>query len=153
MGWPGLSALVMAASIATHPSLAADQRRGRQPDLTLTSNEEAIAAYRAQTECEGKWFDVIKIGLMVDNITAGDARYLRQQNMMVISQTVAARWNTFAGLAAEKGCGSTARTLYLYVIETFTGSAYAAMRQRAQIGIDDLRAAQVRDSAVQRLPE
>jgi hypothetical protein len=31
--------------------------------------------------------------------------------------------------------------MYDYVIRVFVGGAYAGLRQRAQIGIDDLRAA------------
>ncbi len=102
---------------------------------------DLIASYRTAPECEGQGFDLIRLFLQTEGFTAEAARAQRQSNMLAISQTVASRWNAFAGAAAAKGCGPTARALYLYVIETFTGSAYAAMRQRAQIGIDDLRAA------------
>lgn len=39
------------------------------------------------------------------------------------------------------GCREDARKMYDYVIRVFVGGAYAGLRQRAQIGIDDLRAA------------
>jgi hypothetical protein len=45
----------------------------------------------------------------------------------------------FADTARDHGCKDTARSLYDTVIATYTGSAYAALRQRAQIGIGDLR--------------
>lgn len=41
--------------------------------------------------------------------------------------------------AKKAGCREAARALYDIVIEVFIGSGYAALRQRAQIGIDDLR--------------
>ena len=44
-----------------------------------------------------------------------------------------------ADAAREHGCKKVARGLYDTVIATYTGGAYAALRQRAQIGIDDLR--------------
>lgn len=44
-----------------------------------------------------------------------------------------------ADAAREHGCKKVARGLYDRVIATYTGAAYAALRQRAQIGIDDLR--------------
>jgi hypothetical protein len=44
-----------------------------------------------------------------------------------------------ADAARDHGCKDAARRLYDAVIGTYTGSAYAALRQRAQIGIDDLR--------------
>ncbi len=46
---------------------------------------------------------------------------------------------TVADAARDHGCKQVARRLYDTVIATYTGSAYAALRQRAQIGIDDLR--------------
>jgi hypothetical protein len=44
-----------------------------------------------------------------------------------------------ADAAREHGCNKVARGLYDGVIATHTGGAYAALRQRAQIGVDDLR--------------
>ena len=56
--------------------------------------------------------------------------------------------NEVAGLYEKIGCAAKARETYLFVIETFIGIGYSAMRQRAQIGIDDLRASsQARPSA------
>jgi len=49
--------------------------------------------------------------------------------------------NRLAGAAMAKGCREVARDTYLSVITEYTGTAYAALRQRAQIGLDDLRAA------------
>ena len=44
-----------------------------------------------------------------------------------------------ADAARQHRCPDVARGLYDAVIATYTGSAYAALRQRAQIGIEDLR--------------
>jgi hypothetical protein len=44
-----------------------------------------------------------------------------------------------ADAARQHRCTKVARDLYDTVIATYTGSAYAALRQRAQIGIEDLR--------------
>jgi len=44
-----------------------------------------------------------------------------------------------ADAARDHGCKEVARHLYDTVIATYTGSAYAALRQRAEIGIEDLR--------------
>lgn len=38
------------------------------------------------------------------------------------------------------GCLDEADNLYRHIIMTFTGTAYAGVRQRAQIGVDDVRA-------------
>lgn len=44
-----------------------------------------------------------------------------------------------ADVAQQHGCRGVARGLYDTVVATYTGSAYAALRQRAQISIEDLR--------------
>ena len=41
--------------------------------------------------------------------------------------------------AREHGCVGAARGLYDFVISTYIGGAYTAFRERARIGIDDLR--------------
>jgi hypothetical protein len=46
--------------------------------------------------------------------------------------------------ASEHGCPDTARKLYRYVIETYIGLGYTAHRQRAEIGLADLRGSDVR---------
>jgi hypothetical protein len=43
--------------------------------------------------------------------------------------------------AAAHGCPEVARALYLTVIETYIGVGYAALRQRAEIGLAELREA------------
>jgi hypothetical protein len=44
-----------------------------------------------------------------------------------------------AEAARDHGCNEVARGIYDSVIATYTGAAYASLRQRAQIGIEDLR--------------
>jgi hypothetical protein len=44
-----------------------------------------------------------------------------------------------ADAARQHRCSEVARHLYDVVIATYTGRAYAGLRQRAQIGIEDLR--------------
>ena len=43
-----------------------------------------------------------------------------------------------ADAARKAGCNKAARAVYDYVIGVFVGSGYAALRQRAEIGIQDL---------------
>ena len=43
-----------------------------------------------------------------------------------------------ADAARKAGCNKEARAVYDYVIAVFVGSGYAALRQRAEIGIKDL---------------
>jgi len=43
-----------------------------------------------------------------------------------------------ADAARKAGCNKEARAIYDYVVGVFVGSGYAALRQRAEIGIQDL---------------
>ena len=43
-----------------------------------------------------------------------------------------------ADAARKAGCNKEARAVYDYVIAVFVGSGYAALRQRAELGIQDL---------------
>ena len=45
-----------------------------------------------------------------------------------------------ADAARKAGCNKEARAVYDYVIAVFVGSGYGALRQRAEIGIQDLGA-------------
>jgi hypothetical protein len=49
-----------------------------------------------------------------------------------------------ADSARKRGCLDFADGVYRYVISTFIGAGYAAHRQRAQIGLDDIRAVRTR---------
>ena len=49
-----------------------------------------------------------------------------------------------ADSARKRGCLDFADGVYRYVISTFIGTGYAAHRQRAQIGLDDIRAVRTR---------
>ena len=43
-----------------------------------------------------------------------------------------------ADAARKAGCSKEARAIYDYIVAVFVGSGYAALRQRAEIGIQDL---------------
>jgi len=44
-------------------------------------------------------------------------------------------------IARTRRCNAIAREAFLEVIEVYVGSDFAALRQRAQVGVDDIRAA------------
>lgn len=56
-------------------------------------------------------------------------------------QLAAADYNNVASAFLRVECPDRARDVYLLVIDKFVGEAYAAARQRARIGIDDIREA------------
>jgi hypothetical protein len=69
------------------------------------------------------------------------AKYVAGELDDLESRQLAAGWLLDVGdAAAEHGCPEEARMTYQFVIKVFIGEGYAAHRQRAQIGLDDLRA-------------
>jgi hypothetical protein len=116
--------------------------------LRLFISAEQLAEYRKDPDCEGETYRVLGLALEVEDISFDAALYARKPDALEKGQLVASDYNRVAQAAADKGCRALARSLFLKVMETYVGSGYAAMRQRAQIGIEDLR-----DAATRGTPE
>ena len=123
-----------------HQPLSRVKTPTSQPPIDLLS-DDMLDRYRAEPGCSGKLHDAVLTMLEVGDLAAIGARHVRAPDMLQKGQIAAAAYNRTAQVAADKGCPVVARTLWLTVIEQYVGSGYAAMWQRAQIGIDDLRAA------------
>jgi hypothetical protein len=109
----------------------------------IENTASTLDHYRAAAECEGKDYDdVMALGNQSADLPTLDGA-AGFQITLNLRQRVAHIMIELAEDADAKGCVKTARKTYLAIIDTFTGSAYEAVRQRAQIGIDDLRAAQM----------
>lgn len=102
--------------------------------------QKDLAIYAEIPSCEGDMYSAI---LTLANGLVG---ITDQGNKLMTSRVfdyrTVAGWglNKLAGEAMAKHCLPQARAVYLSIIETFTRSSYAAIRQRAQIGVDDVRA-------------
>ncbi len=72
---------------------------------------------------------------------SGIGTLLEEEQNLPAREMAAGYTLTAADVAAIQGCPAIAHDLYHLVINTYTGGAYAAYRQRAEIGLDDLRAA------------
>ena len=92
------------------------------------------------------------IGLLANaaEIQAEGAIASEKPGALEVAQQAASTINDLADKQARRGCTEIAHSLYMRVIDTFVGSAYAAQRQHAQIGLDDLRAAASTVSGPQR---
>lgn len=67
-------------------------------------------------------------------------RYMGQKVMQAISPIVVEARFTLADALLEASCLDAADKIYRGTVSTFTGSRFEAARQRALIGIDDVRA-------------
>ena len=110
---------------------------------------DIMKRYKDAPECEGK--DYADFISMENRISEGVPDTPPELIWVVekLRESAAHSMIEVAEYATEKHCPQTARKTYLAVIDTFTGSDYAAVRQRAQIGIDDLRAAQMQVKGAQ----
>ena len=132
-------------------SVAAEKTKGSQGQAQKPTADigprpighELLEDYRAEPGCENRYFDALRNSLAIDDLGVRARIYARRPDALEYGQQAAINYNQAAQVAADKGCPAIARGLWLSVIEQFTGSGYAAQRQRAQIGIDDLRSAAI----------
>jgi len=106
--------------------LAEAQRR--MYDLTHNPLNAFLAGPRG--DCKSKSLGEAAASAMFAGIATDDLS-LRQQGAGWVLDV--------ADGAADHGCPDLARKLYRHVIETYIGWGYAAHRQRAEIGLADLR--------------
>jgi len=105
---------------------AASERR--MYDLTHNPLDAFLAGPRG--DCKSKSLGEAAASAMYVGIATDDLS-LRQQGAGWVLDV--------ADGAADHGCPDLARKLYRHVIETYIGWGYAAHRQRAEIGLADLR--------------
>ncbi len=110
----------------------------------IPAAQSAYTAYADAQACDGPELAVL---LEIMDVRMSFARAsLVTDNMGATSDGTGVAHKTglayvaLGDLALSKGCSGEARSLYLTVVETFTGEVFSALRQRAGIGIDDLRA-------------
>lgn len=136
--------LVVAALLVAAGASGAPREPKPAGDSTRTTMEELLDKFRAAPGCDTGLIGTIKLLIEVSDVIARGAQAARQRDAVEMSQWPARYQNRVAQAAADKGCSDLARELYLDVIDRYTGTAYAAMRERARIGIDDLRASRSR---------
>jgi hypothetical protein len=116
---------------------------------------QLIDKFSAKPGCDRDIFNLAKSVINVEVVIAqtkldtlrikseSRSRYIEDIPYAIEAVQVAvSEFNDLAYAAQKKGCLTMARDLYLEVIERFIGSSFEAMRQRAQIGLDDIREAQ-----------
>ena len=76
----------------------------------------------------------------LDNVLAFTGALAANDQLPLLYLQHTAAWRLDAAdAAASYGCPDLAKAIYQNVIRTYVGSGYAAYRQRAEIGLDDLR--------------
>jgi hypothetical protein len=135
---PLFTAIVLAgcASSAPPPSpvygenYANSYENVQRRDRTVHSNIDKFLA-GPQGDCQAESLDK---ALTIARRAEADA------NDLSTLQRTASWFLDAADAAASHGCPDRAKAIYHYVIATYIGSGYAAHRQRAEIGLADLRA-------------
>lgn len=138
-----LKLVLRSAALACGLSSAAAAQSASDFYPNIPAAQSAYQAYADTKDCAGAEFvDLLDI---LDARTAFAKSNLVTDNMGVstngvdiVNQTGLA-YVAIGDLAGSKGCAKEARSIYLAVIESFTGVDFAALRERAMIGIDDLR--------------
>lgn len=117
--------------------LEAEQRASLRKEIAHV--RAPLLAFRKEpdspTRCESQNLSTAKIRAMAVLATAGKSDSL-DWSVPLVSASL-----DVADGAKDAGCAKTAKGLYDIVIRAYVGSAFAALRQRAEIGLSDLRSA------------
>ena len=102
----------------------------------------ALEQFKANPDCDGQHAHVVKekIAELEENVSTFNTIKMRQY------ERKARQWHTdltfrFANHAVENGCLDHADQVYRRLIEFYAGPAYSGIRDRARLGIEDVRAA------------
>jgi hypothetical protein len=102
-------------------------------DASMKASESlALYAKSPHTNCNGPELDEA-------TETATAAVSLSQRHELGIRISAGGQLLSVADTAKSKGCMQQARAIYDEVLRVFAGGAYAGLRDRAMIGIQDLR--------------
>ena len=136
-----LTGFTIAFVVAGSPAPAVGRPKSELSDIKeYVVSDDELTKFRAEPGCSGPQFDAVQEALLIGSIHSMTDRRTHSPDAFTNSQAVAQAINKAAQVATDKGCTDIARRWWLNVIEHYVGSGYAAMRQRAQVGIDDLRA-------------
>jgi hypothetical protein len=143
-----LSCVTLAACAPAGTSYPSARARadesGRQLDDLFAEHrgklDAALAAYAVAPACADPAFNeamaealLLEVGIETDQPSL-------LQRMRDNRDYAGMSLNQLGEDAVKKKCRNEARKAFLTVIETLTGNSYASIRQRAQIGLDDVRA-------------
>jgi len=90
-----------------------------------------IQAYLKAKDCNANAYTLTKFDL--------ELLSLKAQGDFEVEKQVADITLDFGDVAAEKGCIKQAREIYTGIVSTFIGIGYSAYRERARIGLDNIR--------------
>ena len=143
----GLGACSPTSSTYDDPMLARMRRDSDAYQFEFGAITQRITnssqAFRSANGCERR--HLLEVLGAIDELerlpsrAGGLSSYNRGLNAAAVRE-MPSELNRMATAAADRRCYDLARTIYLKVIELFPEAWAAAPRQRAQIGIDDLRA-------------
>ncbi len=100
--------------------------RTTRPLAAFLSDQKATCSHPAAREAE---IAALATMVVIDPARHGLARAIRSGDAVL----------QVADAYRDRGCPREARRLYDEVLKVFTGTAYASLRDRAKVGIDDLR--------------
>jgi hypothetical protein len=110
----------------------------RMNDLWKKAAGDAlINQFLAQPDCNPAELD--NVLAFADLVAATVQSELEPVRSAELQDTAAWRLDA-ADAAADHGCPNLAKRIYMNVIKTYIGSAYAAQRKRAEIGLEDVGA-------------
>lgn len=107
---------------------------------TLDVQDKILGVCQAmQNMLKGEYKSLYLVKLKIGDIS--EYEYETQLNQLELEENtkISTMKNKIGDGLITIGCLSEAKNMYMSVIDTYTGSAYSAIRQHSQIKIDDIR--------------
>ncbi|MEQ1543511.1 hypothetical protein [Methyloglobulus sp.] len=104
-----------------------------------SDGKNALKAYSAENGCNGRNADSVKNYIkMLEHSQGAELLYSRYRSDLIRNYHTELAFG-YADVALKKGCLDDADNVYRGLISFYVGDAYSGIRDRAKLGIDDIR--------------
>lgn len=116
----------------------------READRTSAHTEglKAVIAFLNESSGNCETTDVLNAQMAIATLSSQESYYHSMQIWGFLTETQKRKWAiqfALAQAALTQKCLDLADGIYRDIIQTYTGSAYAGIRERARVGLDDVR--------------
>ena len=113
----------------------------KEVDSMQAELQKRVSSYMVDHDCAGAALNAIdgQVGFIDRKLQAYATAPLIRQNLGEIDFISPRNIANIADDAARKGCYKEAKERYMTVIKVFYGPAFAGLRQRAQVSLENIR--------------
>jgi hypothetical protein len=146
MRWIGLAlavAMVAGCVQGGGPSYVSQPAQPTPAERKVAETRSAVEEFKGEAGCDGQSYRKAKAGVdelqRSAEILSGDPSYVVYKYAVIARDHHTQTAFLLADAAKGKGCLDVADSIYRGLISLYVGSAYGGIRDRARLGIEDIR--------------